>query len=409
MFRATYFSVFASLALGEECSPVVEAPSPGCLEHSGGDRTGIPWLDLWCPGHGVGPADTDDYYKCYKIPSLMRTGDGTLLAFVEARKEHCGDGGWIDIRLRRSFDNGNTWTQSTLVYGEGNAQNSIAIGDQIPVWDEATQTVHLIFTRNNEDTMYTSSKDHGATWATPKDITSQVGGHVNTGSGHAGGIQLASGRLLIPMHMWPDSCHTGPKKAYGIFSDDHGETWQVGGECGENECQFAPLPDGTVIALCRKNGGWGGIYAKNTIAYSDDGGVTWRDVQENDNGGLPAPIGGCQTSTLAHPNGKLYHSGPESGRSNLGLRRDMTVKVSEDRGKTWRKINEPWEGAAGYSALTLLGEPDDVNAPIGLLFERNRASLYDPNFVFEAKGHTFTRFHPDGTYFPADTADTQVV
>lgn len=394
MFRATSFSVFAALAFGEDCNTRVEAPSPGCAGHWWGDSD-VPKMDLWCPGApGVAPAVADDDYKCYKIPSLMRTGDGTLLAFIEARKEHCGDSGWIDIRLRRSFDNGDTWTQSSMVYSEGDAQHAIAIGDQCPVWDEATQTVHLIFTRNNADTMYTSSTDHGATWAAPRDISTQVGGpHVNTGSGHAGGLQLASGRLIIPMHKWSDGCHEGPKKCYGIYSDDHGQTWQEGGEAGDNECQFQPLPNGTLIAVSRS--GRNTIDSRNTIAYSHDDGVTWTEPVENE--GLPSPLGGCETSILAHPNGKLYHSGPESGLKNAGLRRNMVVKVSEDSGQTWKAINSPWSGAAAYSSLALLGAPDDVNADIGLLFERNRGMM----IVFEASGQTFTRFHPDGTFFPA--------
>lgn len=373
MFRAACFFVSASSALG---AVPVPAPSPGCLHHwNPFDKT--PQTDLWCPGaHGVEPADGDEGYKCYKIPTLMRTGNGTLLAFIEARKEQCGDGGWIDIRLRRSFDDGATWTQSAMVYGEATTEKNVTIGDHSPVWDEVTQTVHLIFTRDNTDTLYTSSADHGATWAAPKDISTQVSGpHYFAGTGHAGGIQLPSGRLIIPMHGDRGTCH-------GVYSDDHGETWLQGGNAGDDECQFQQLANGTLIAVSRHTATKTGF---NTIAYSHDDGLTWTEPVANKD--LPSPIAGCETSFVAHANGKLYHSGPESHI----LRMHMVVKVSEDSGLTWQKFYSPWSGSAAYSSLALLGDRDDASAPVGLFYERNRG----PMIVFEARGQTFTRFDVD--------------
>src|SRR5690349_14692595 len=50
-----------------------------------------------------------DGYKLYRIPGIVATAKGTLLAYCEARKSDKGDWGHIDIVLRRSSDGGATW------------------------------------------------------------------------------------------------------------------------------------------------------------------------------------------------------------------------------------------------------------------------------------------------------------
>src|SRR5690606_14074232 len=49
-------------------------------------------------------------HHSYRIPSIVRTPDGTLIAFAEGRKDSDGDYGNINLVYKRSFDNGNTWT-----------------------------------------------------------------------------------------------------------------------------------------------------------------------------------------------------------------------------------------------------------------------------------------------------------
>ena len=45
-------------------------------------------------------------YESYRIPCLVVTAKGTLLAFCEARRGSKGDWGAIDLLLRRSTDRG---------------------------------------------------------------------------------------------------------------------------------------------------------------------------------------------------------------------------------------------------------------------------------------------------------------
>ena len=326
--------------------------------------------DLFCPG--------DLGYHCYRIPSLARSSKtGALLAFVEARKDSCADQGFVDLRMRRSLDGGRTWLPSQLVRGESNATSADrhTIGDACPVYDHVQDTFHLIYTRDNVDVFYTSSSDDGATWAAPRNISGQIGGHRAKGgfigSGHAGGIQLRqpAGRLLVPLH---GPCH-------GIYSDDHGKTWESGrGLTDGGECQFAELRPGLVVATARPTGNlnW------TQMATSADGGATFTPSVSNHD--LRSPIGGCDASIVAHPNGKLYHSAPDS----WFLRDRMVVKVSEDHGATWGNHFVAWTKAAGYSAMAVLGNATDSD--IGLYYGRNDLT----EIIFEAQAMSFTRFKP---------------
>ena len=92
--------------------PSVPALPPGCLPKD--DQT-----DLWCPAaHGVAPsADLDVHVACYKIPSLLRIPNSTrMLGFIEARRFSCSDGGWIDLLLRHSTDDGKVRANAAKQY-----------------------------------------------------------------------------------------------------------------------------------------------------------------------------------------------------------------------------------------------------------------------------------------------------
>jgi len=165
-----------------------------------------------------------------------------------------------------------------------------------------------------------------------------------------------------------------------IYSDDHGASWHKAGALTDGgECQVAQIRPGKLIATAR-NGQAGYTY----IAYSFDDGLSWKPSVANHD--LRSPIDGVEASIVAHPNGKLYHSAPDS----FLLRSKMVIKVSADEGVSWTNHLHPWQGSAGYSALTVLGEANDRNAPLGLLYDRNNVTM----IVFEARGVTFMDFSP---------------
>ena len=252
-------------------------------------------IDLFCPGADACPPSAgDDAYRCYNIPNLLRTGNGTLLAFVEGRKLSCKDQGYVDLLMRRSFDNGESWTHSVLLHGESNSSTHVTIGDAMPVWDARRQRVHLLFTRNNADVFYTYSSDHGATWGAPLNISGQINAHREggnfIGTGHGAGIQTSSGRLILTLH--------GPCRT--VFSDDSGASWHLGGSTAGGECSVAEAKPGVLVVTSRN--GDDAVPRYTYIGVSYDDGISWNTSANTD---LRSPIDGVEASIVTHPNGMV--------------------------------------------------------------------------------------------------------
>src|SRR4051794_6256200 len=125
-------------------------------------------------------------YHTYRIPSLIATGKGTVLAFCEGRKDGGGDAGDIDLLLRRSHDGGRTWEKPQVIWDDG----PNTCGNPCPVSDAKTGTIWLLLTHNlGRDTermivdgtsqgtrtvWVTRSSDEGASWSRPEEITAAV-------------------------------------------------------------------------------------------------------------------------------------------------------------------------------------------------------------------------------------------
>jgi len=314
-------------------------------------------------------------YHTYRIPSLLVTAKGTLLAFCEGRKKSSSDTGDIDLLLRRSLDGGKTWEKTQIVWDDG----PNTCGNPCPVVDRSTGTIWLLLTHNlGSDTetrivdgtskgtrtvWVTKSTDDGAIWAKPVEITKDVKKPDWTwyATGPGVGIQLKSGRLLIPC----DNKVAGTKarQSHVIYSDDKGATWKLGGVVGPNcnECQAVELSDGRVMLNMRSS------KSNNLrlVSMSKDGGETWTKPAED--AALVEPV--CQASIIRYPGekGGLLFSNPASKK-----RERMTVRLSRDEGKTWEKSKVLHAGPAAYSCLAAL--PD---GNIGCLYERGDKRPYE--------------------------------
>jgi sialidase-1 len=310
-----------------------------------------------------------DGYHTYRIPALIVSPKGTLLAFCEGRKTSRQDHGDVDLLLKRSTDGGKTWSQQQLVHEEG-GDAKITIGNPCPVLDAETGTIWLPITRDNDRVLILSSTDDGLTWSTPRDITSSVKQENWTwyATGPGNGIQLTHGkyrgRLVIPCdhRVKEEKNRNLSTRSHVIYSDDHGQTWQIGGtlSAGTNECAVVELDNGDLLINMRSYRG----KTCRAISRSSDGGQTWSEVTDDPN--LVEPI--CQASLIRLPpaSGKeatwLAFSNPADPKT----RRNLTLRLSDDGGKTWPRSKVLCEGSSIYSSLAPLPGGD-----IGILYERN--------------------------------------
>src|SRR4051812_3131797 len=79
-------------------------------------------------------------YHTYRIPAIIATKKGTLLAFCEGRRGSSSDAGDIDLLLRRSFDQGKTWGPVQMVADMG----TDTVGNPAPVVDQKTGEIVML-------------------------------------------------------------------------------------------------------------------------------------------------------------------------------------------------------------------------------------------------------------------------
>jgi len=320
-----------------------------------------------------------DGYHTFRIPSLIVTPKGTLLAFCEGRKGGRSDTGNIDIVLKRSFDGGGLWQPMQVVWDDGDN----VCGNPCPLIDRETGTIWLLLTHNlghdsegeimsgtsdgSRTVWVTKSTDDGASWSKPIEITATTKKPDWTwyATGPGVGIQMRSGRLVIPC----DFAVKGTKE-YGshvIVSDDNGATWKLGGAVQPmcNECQAVELSDGVLLLNMRS------YHKKNrrAVATSADGGMTWTGAALDNT--LVEPV--CQASLLRYSGlgdgkkSRILFSNPADTK-----RVRMTVRMSYDECGSWPVSKVLNEGPSAYSCLTEL--PD---GRIGCLYERGEGNAYE--------------------------------
>ena len=319
----------------------------------------------------------------YRIPGVVVTPKGTVLAYAEARKNGSSDWGEIEIHLRRSTNGGKTWEASSQIahHGarlEGNprkaegGEKEQTVNNPVAIVDRETGAIEFLYCINYARCYSMRSTDDGVTWSAPVDITASFEPFrakydwkvIATGPGH--GIQIRSGRLVVPIWLaYGKAGDHAPSAAGTIYSDDHGMTRQAGELCLPNEGDFGnpnetmitEVSNGCVMLVSRSVS----KANRKIVTTSPNGATDWTTPVFHDQ--LWEPV--CMASIIAHPSkpGTLIYSNPHTLKldkdgkevpGGRGKRENLCIKLSHDDGKTWpiNKVIDP--GKAAYSDLAVL-------------------------------------------------------
>ncbi|WP_328414536.1 glycoside hydrolase [Micromonospora sp. NBC_00389] len=338
-------------------------------------------------------------YTGFRIPAVVTTRSGILLAFAEGRHGSLADAGNIDLVLKRSGDGGCTWGPLQVVQDRG----PDTAGNPAPVLTASGRLV-LLSTTNSADASEAEimrgevtaeqsrrvfvqhSDDEGATWSAPREITGQAKAQnwrwYATGPGHA--LRLAGtahrGRLVVPANhsIAPPagSADLGTEaKYYGghlLYSDDDGVNWQIGavddnpdGYVNVNESTAAQLPDGRLYLNTREHNGSGPGNRADT--YSADGGQSLV-LPYRPQATLVGPVVQASVLQVTGPKAPLLFSGPADPASRAA----MTLRISTDQGATWWPALALSGLPAGYSDLVQM----DART-VGVLYETGNFGPYE--------------------------------
>lgn len=277
------------------------------------------------------------YAQC-RIPGMVITGQGTILAYYECRKTK-DDWADIDIKIIRSTDDGNTWETVRVFPGEGNTLNN-------PVMFVKGDQLHLLFFKNYKELFHCVSSDDGKTFSEPckKEIgCDRFYNAVAVGPGH--GI-IYNGNMIVPIwfayHKENPKSHR-PSVVNTLYSAD-GETWQLGEWIGEDflvnptESALAVTAEGEVVISIRNENG----SHQRAFAVSDTGTGNWRQLRFDER--FPDPV--CMGS-MCHDKESIYHVNCDCATA----RENLTVKISRDGFRSFRSVFV--DTPAGYADIGL--------------------------------------------------------
>jgi len=310
----------------------------------------------------------------YRIPSVVQTRRGTLVAFAEARDNNdTSDMGDYDIVVARSTDHGCSWSSPKVIADDG--ANRVA--NSSAVVDEATGDILVlsnVTARENSGgsgrgLYLQTSSDDGKTFSPllqqPVDTGNLKAGMPGPGSG----IQLTrshAGRIIYPIVYRTSDALYG---AYSIYSDDHGRSWNVGYHQTDTsrdrnwiEGTIAEMDDGNLFVSYRARRTGAATGTGRDWAISKDGGESLAGNLHASSLPIVSVQGSALTPTGTYDNLLLFSAPADT---NPNRRRDMSVFVSRNGGQTWSSRYQLvlHSAPAAYSAMVQMG------GLLGVLYE----------------------------------------
>ena len=308
------------------------------------------------------------YANC-RIPGIAVSTKGTVLAWCEARHGKGGDWDPIEILLRRSTDGGRTWAAPEHLAGDGKQ----TFNNPVAIVDQDGGAIHFLYCVEYARCFYMRSDDDGKTFSDPVDITATFEQFrkdypwnvIATGPCH--GIQLKTGRLLVPVWLSTGGHKHHPSLVATIYSDDHGKTWQRGDIAvrntpdvpNPNETVAVELADGRVMLNVRNES----PRHRRVVVISPDGATGWSAPVFDDRLTeviCNASIVRVSTQPPSDRNRIAFlnpdnDADPPTTRPNHGVlwrqRKDLTLRLSYDEGRTWPVAKVLQAGPTDYSDL----------------------------------------------------------
>ncbi|XP_073252946.1 sialidase-1-like isoform X2 [Porites lutea] len=258
----------------------------------------------------------------YRIPIITSLPDGSLIALAEGRKHSSGDSGPKFLAIRRSKDQGITWSNTSFLEDDGEAPDGLNLGTVIV--DEEVYRVFVVYSFCAHKCVYhttflISSDDFGLSWSKPYNLSEQIG----------------TSPFL-------------PGPGFGI--------------------QLIELNNGVILMSSRNQGNFHCHCRIMSKSYDGAESFAHADIYVDET--LEDPV---VAASLLGLRTTVYFSNP----ANKMFRVNMTLRWSKDNGASWNGALTVWKGASGYSCLAIVPGMQANETFIGLVFEKGHLRYYE--------------------------------
>lgn len=307
-------------------------------------------------------------YETFRVPGIVVTRRGSVLAYCEARRNSRSDWADIEILLCRSSNGGKTWSPPQRIADS----KKDTVNNAVAIIDRDSDRIHFLYCINYAHCYYMFSDDDGLTFSEPTEITKAfepfrkdyAWNVLATGPGH--GIQLRNGRLLVPVWLSTATRHHRPSAVSVIYSDDKGQSWHSGEiVCAHPEPLINPsetiavqLSDDRVLLNIRSEN----REYRRALSISNDGATGWSPIRFDQTLYEPICMAGIvqlpqpfadNDSTFVFTNPNSEKNPKVHGKNDFRYRENVTARLSYDDCGSWpvSRVLEP--GISGYTDLAI--------------------------------------------------------